>query len=41
MTREALVALTVHHARVPEPVRHKKISEIARQFVGFGKLRAA
>jgi hypothetical protein len=36
MTREALVALTVHHARVPEPVKHKKISEIARQFVGFG-----
>jgi hypothetical protein len=36
MTREALIALTVHHAHVPEPLRHKKIAEIARQFIGFG-----
>jgi hypothetical protein len=36
VSRESLVALTVHNARIPEPIAVDDLHDIARQFVGFG-----
>jgi hypothetical protein len=36
VSRETLVALTVHNARTPEPLAGADLRDIARQFVGFG-----
>jgi hypothetical protein len=36
VSREMLLALTVHNARIPEPIAGDDLREIARQFVGFG-----
>lgn len=36
-SRETLIALAVHHARLPLPVSKKPISGIAKQLVGFGQ----
>lgn len=36
-SRETLIGLAVHHARLPLPVSKKPISGFAKQLVGFGK----
>lgn len=36
-SRETLIALAVHHARLPLPVSKKPILGIAKQLVGFGR----
>ena len=41
LTREAMMALTVHSACLPSALTHKDLRNIARQFVGFGKPGAA
>jgi hypothetical protein len=41
LTREAMMALTVHSACLPSALMHKDLRNIARQFVGFGKPGAA
>lgn len=36
-SRETLIALAIHHARLPMPVSKKPIKGIAKQLVGFGQ----
>lgn len=36
VSRETLIALLVHHANIPEPLRLKEFAPIARHMVGFG-----
>lgn len=36
LSRETLLALTVHHARQPEIMRHKTIAPAAKDLIGFG-----
>lgn len=41
LSRESLIALTVHAAEVPAALQHRDLKSIARQFVGFGKPESA
>lgn len=41
LTREALIALLIHHAAVPESLKVAKLKKIARDFVGAGIPRVA
>ncbi|WP_374466592.1 S8 family peptidase [Ferrovibrio sp.] len=41
VSRETLIGLLVHRAEVPEPLRHKDFSAVARHLVGFGVPPAA
>src|SRR5262249_13133847 len=36
VSRETLMALAIHHARLPEPLACKELKEVARHLVGFG-----
>lgn len=36
VSRETLIGLLVHHAEVPQPLRHKAMGPVARHLVGFG-----
>lgn len=36
VSRETLIGLLVHHAQLPEPLRHKVLAPVARHLVGFG-----
>lgn len=41
VSRETLIALLVHHAQVPAPLRKKALKGVARDLVGFGLPPAA
>jgi hypothetical protein len=36
VSRETLIALLIHHAELPEPLREKALSSVVRHMVGFG-----
>lgn len=36
VSRETLIALSIHYAVIPEPFRHKQLSSVAKHLVGFG-----
>lgn len=36
VSRETLIALLVHHARMPVPLQQKELAPVARHLVGFG-----
>ncbi|MDE0079519.1 MAG: hypothetical protein OXO50_18510, partial [Caldilineaceae bacterium] len=36
VSRETLIGLLVHHARIPEPLQAKALAPVARDLVGFG-----
>ncbi|MFX7674854.1 hypothetical protein ABTJ60_19915, partial [Acinetobacter baumannii] len=36
VSRETLIGLLVHHARLPEPLSSKVLAPVARHLVGFG-----
>lgn len=36
VSRETLIGLLVHHARLPEPLQPKELAPVARHLVGFG-----
>lgn len=36
VSRESLIALAIHHARVPDVMTHKIIKDVAKDLVGFG-----
>ena len=36
VSRETLIGLLIHHARIPEPLEAKALAPVARQLVGFG-----
>lgn len=41
MPKETLIALAVHHAIIPHPLKDKKLSQIVKDFVGAGVPRDA
>ena len=41
LSRESLIALTVHSADAASFLKHREIQSIARQFIGYGKPEAA
>ncbi|MHB1219740.1 MAG: S8 family peptidase [Alphaproteobacteria bacterium] len=41
LATRTLRAFLIHNANVPDPLRHRRLRDVARQFVGFGQPTAA